>query len=134
MRALADMVSRVPAQRRILLMSQAGDRSDADIRELVRAACEMQPDRLLTCDLPGYERGREPGTIPSLIREFAVNTGLAAEQVRISDDPVSAVSDALDDARPGDLLVLLALTQREAVLELVRAFTVRQTVPNTPTV
>jgi UDP-N-acetylmuramyl tripeptide synthase len=133
MRALAAMVSRVPAQRRVLLMSQAGDRTDGDIRELVNTALEMQPERLLTCDLPGYERGRAAGDIPTLIRGFALAAGMDEGAIDICADPVSAVRAALDNARPGDLLVLLALSQREEVLAQLAAFIDRRTVPKTPT-
>jgi len=119
MRALARMVAAMPAQRRVLLMSQAGDRADRDIRDMVNAALEMHPDHLVTCDLPGYERGRAPGAIPALIRGFAVAAGLAPGAIDIFTDPVSSVRAVLDDARPGDLLVLLALSQRDDVLRLI---------------
>jgi hypothetical protein len=53
--------------------------------------------------------------------------------IDICADPVSAVRAALDNARPGDLLVLLALSQREEVLAQLAAFIDRRTVPKTPT-
>lgn len=124
-RAVADMVSGMPARRRIVLLSQAGDRTDADIHAMVRTACRMQPGLLLTCDLPGYERGRPPGEVPRLIHGFALDEGMAEDAVRIFPDPVAAVSAALETARQDDLLVLLALSQRDRVLQLVRDFTRR---------
>ena len=119
MRALAEAVRGVGSDRVILLMGQAGDRSDEDIAALVRAGCSMRPDRLLVSELPGYERGREPFTVPRLIRRDALDCGLAEEQIEIFPEPREATRHALDQARGGDLLVLLALTQRQEALALV---------------
>jgi len=106
----------------ILLMGQAGDRSDRDIAELVRAACEMRPTRLLVAELPGYERGRQPFEVPELIRQDAISCGQDSDRIEIFDGPREATRAALQQAQPGDLLVLLALTQRQEAIALVRDF------------
>jgi cyanophycin synthetase len=122
MTALADAVRRVPAERVILLMGQAGDRLDKDIKDLTKAACSMKPDKLLISELPGYERGREPFVVPGVIRNAGLEAGICAETIRIFPDPKNATKQALDEALPGDLLVLLALTQRQEALALVHEF------------
>ncbi|MGD2129262.1 MAG: Mur ligase family protein [Lysobacterales bacterium] len=122
MAALADTVKQVPAQRVVLLMGQAGDRKDEDIAALVRAACEMQPDRLLVADLPGYERGRQPFEVADLIRGEALRCGMPEDAVEVHPGPRVATARALEKARPGDLLVLLALTERKEALSLVHEF------------
>ncbi len=122
MRALAKMMTRLPAQRRLMLMSQAGDRLDRDIRDMTRAACGMQPDLLLLCELPGYERGREPGVVPALIRSAALECGVPPGAISNYANPREAVAAALEQAKPGDLLVLLVLTQRDEVLALLHDF------------
>jgi len=122
MRALADVVGRVSAERVVVLFGQAGDRTDQEIAGLVRAACEMHPERLLIAELPGYERGRQPFEVPRLIRQDALASGLDAARIEIFPDPQEATRSALAQARPGDLLVLLALTQRKEALALVHAF------------
>lgn len=126
MAALAAAVRETPAERVVLLMGQAGDRLDDDIRELVEAACAMGPDRLLVAELPGYERGRAPGEVPALIRRFAQEAGVPEGAIEHFDGPGSATQSALQGARPGDLLVLLALTQRQEALKLVREFLAEQ--------
>ncbi len=123
MTALADMVAAVPAERRVLLMGQAGDRSNDDIRDLTVAACRLSPDRLLVTEVPGYERGRAPGEVPGLIAASAMAAGVGREAISTFNAPVEAVKEALENAQPGDLLVLLALTQRGEVLELIHRFT-----------
>jgi UDP-N-acetylmuramyl tripeptide synthase len=121
-RALTDMLSRVPAERRILLLSQAGDRSDEAIADMTAQACTLDPTRLLLCDLPGYERGREPGEVPALIEAAARQRGVAAAAIEQHASPVEAVAAALDSAQAGDLLILLVLTQRDEALRRIRKF------------
>jgi UDP-N-acetylmuramyl tripeptide synthase len=122
MKALADSVRQVPAERVMLLMGQAGDRLDKDIADLVRAACSMKPDELLVSELPGYERGREPFAVPAIIKNEAIAAGIPEHRIEIFPDPREATTFALANARPGDLLVLLALTQRQDALALVHEF------------
>jgi UDP-N-acetylmuramyl tripeptide synthase len=122
MKALADMVRQLGSDRVVLLMGQAGDRLDKDIRDLTRAACSMRPDHLLVSELPGYERGRETGVVSALIRESAIEAGVPEQAIERFPCPKEATKLALSQARPGDLLVLLALTQREEALALVNEF------------
>ena len=122
MSALADAVRQVQAERVVVLLGQAGDRTDKDIRDMTRAACSMEPDLLLVCELPGYERGREPYAVPGVIREAALQAGIPADSITLFPSPKDATKQALEQARQGDLLVLLALTQRQETLALVHKF------------
>jgi len=122
MRALAESVRQVYAERIILLIGQAGDRSDQDIIALLRAACSVNPDQLLVAELPGYERGRKSFEVPELIRQEAIRLGIPASAIEIFPGPADATASALDRAGPGDLLVLLALTQRAEALSMVHNF------------
>lgn len=122
MSALAEAVRQVEAERVVLLMGQAGDRLDKDIGDLTRAACSMKPDQLLICELPGYERGREPFAVPHVIREAALQEGIPDDSISLFPGPKDATKQALEQARPGDLLVLLALAQRQEALALVHEF------------
>ena len=103
-------------------MGQAGDRSDDEIGGFLSAACELNPVRLLVCDMPGYERGRPPGKVAELIYQLAIDKGLPEETVAMFQTPVEGVKNALASAQKGDCLVLLALTQRGEVTELVQEF------------
>jgi len=122
MLALAEMVSRIPAKHRVLLIGQAGDRSDKDIADMVRAACGIRPDAILACALPGYERGRPQSEVQAVIRKAATESGVRPENIVDHDNPVDAAASALAHAQAGHLLVFLALTQREEVLQLVHNF------------
>ncbi len=121
-KAISDTVKAFHAQRYIVLMGQAGDRLNKDIDDLVRAVCELKPDRLLACELPGYERGRGSMEVPARIRNVAIVEGVPEDRVTLFTSPLDGVQDALAGATKGDCLVLLALTQRDEVLALIRAF------------
>lgn len=122
LKAVADTVNAFKARRNIVLMGQAGDRSDEEIAGFVRAACDLKPAKLLVCDMAGYERGREPGVVAKLIQKLAMDHGLAQNAVVMVDSPVEGVKHALESAQQGDCLVLLALTQRAEVTGLVQEF------------
>jgi UDP-N-acetylmuramyl tripeptide synthase len=122
MRALADTVLALEPKRVILMMGQAGDRSDEAIRELTRAALQMRPDILLINELPGYERGRPVTEPPAVIRTEALANGMLPEQLHMMPDPLHSARHALEMSREGDLLVLLAHVQRKEILQLVHDF------------
>jgi len=126
LKAVADTVRAFKASRNIVLMGQAGDRSDREIAAFVRAACELLPERLLVCDMPGYERGRLPGAVADMIGRLAINEGLPKETVKHFNAPLEGVQYALDTAQEGDCLVLLALTQRNEALAMVQDFVAAQ--------
>lgn len=125
LKAISDTVQAFNAKRHIVLMGQAGDRTDQDIQDFVNAACDLNPRPLLVCDLPNYERGRETGVVSEMIREFALDAGVPQDAIAMFKSPVEGVRHALAGAKKGDCLVLLALTQRDEVLEMVQSF-VRQ--------
>jgi UDP-N-acetylmuramyl tripeptide synthase len=121
-RAVRDTVRAFDAKRNIVLIGQAGDRTDQDIRNLVSAICDLKPSRLLVCDMPGYERGRQAWVVAEMIRELAIAEGVPKDAVSMFKSPLDGVRQALADARDGDCLVLLAFTQRNEVLAMLREF------------
>ena len=123
--AIRETVNAFNARRNIVLIGQAGDRSDQDINDLVKAACKLNPQRLLICELPGYERGRQTGVVPELIAGFARQAGVSEDAMTVFPSPLEGVTRALQEAREGDCLVLLALTQRNEVLAKLRGFVAR---------
>jgi len=121
-RAIRDTVRAFDAERYIVLIGQAGDRTDPDIHALVSAVCDLDPSRLLVCDMPGYERGRKAWEVAGMISRFAIAEGMPEEAVSLFKCPLDGVKQALAEARDGDCLVLLAFTQRNEVLALLREF------------
>ena len=103
-------------------MGQAGDRSDKESASFVSAACDLHPEPLLVCDMPGYERGRSPGVVAELIGQLAIDEGVPPGDIKQFGTPLDGVKYALSTAQQGDCLVLLALTQRDESLALVQDF------------
>ncbi len=109
MSALFDMARAIPAARRVLCFGQAGDRTDELIRELARDAWAIGLDRVVVSELAKYHRGREYGDVFRIIRDELLNNGATQEQVGHHETELESLQDALDWARPGDLVIMLAL-------------------------
>ena len=89
-----------------LLLGQAGNREDAEIRELARVAASFQPDYIVLKDMDGMLRGRASGEVPAILRAELDRHGLGAERVTEQLDEVAAARSLLEWARPGDTVVL----------------------------
>ena len=87
MAALAGMVAALPARRRLVLLGQAGDRSDESIRELARSALALQPDRIVLKEMDRYLRGRRPGEVPGLMADELTRRGVPATAMRPAGRP-----------------------------------------------
>lgn len=113
MTAILDTAGRLEAERMIVLVSQAGDRSDADIAALARTVWAAGPALVVAADVPRYLRGRAPGEVPALIRAALRRAGASDEQVAVTGSPPDGVAVALAHARPGDLLCLMILSDKD---------------------
>ena len=135
MRALGDFVERLatpPAGAtatgggvggtRIAVIATAGDRRDADIRELGRAAAPHFDSIIVREDR--NNRGRRRGATAALIEDglrAAMAEGAArCREVRIITDELEATRAALDAAGDGDLVVLCVDYANEVWKELQR--------------
>ncbi|MFT5452651.1 MAG: cyanophycin synthetase [Enterobacterales bacterium] len=115
--AVIDTVAAMPANRRLITLGHAGDRSDRDIINLTDVATTLNPDIVITAELEGYLRGRELGEIPKLIKQRLMETGFDEEQVIYAESNLEGAKQAMKWAQKGDFIVLLALDQREEIFE-----------------
>jgi cyanophycin synthetase len=118
MLALVAVAKTIPAQRRLLLVGQAGDRSDEAIRELARAAWTLRPDHIVVKEMESYLRGRALGEIPGLLADEFSRLGVHREAISWAGPEFAGVRRALEWARPEDLLVLAVHEDLPAVLDL----------------
>jgi len=117
--ALLRTAAALPAERRLILIGQAGDRDDEAIRHLARQTWAAQPDRVIVKDLPQYLRGREPGEVPRILTDELVACGAEASAIGLAEGDLDAVRQALAWCRSGDLLLLIAHEERDQVLALI---------------
>jgi UDP-N-acetylmuramyl tripeptide synthase len=116
--ALAHMTAALPAQRRAIVIGQAGDRDDESIREFARAAWAIRPEHVFIKEMEVYLRGREPGIVPALIESELLRAGAGPHLLSRWPTELAAVHAALAWARAGDLLLLTTHAQREEVVAL----------------
>lgn len=120
MASLSQTAASLPAQRRLLLFGQAGDREDAQLTELARAAWTTQPfDHVIVKEMPAMLRGRAEGDVSTVLVNALTKAGARPEAIELAPNEVAGVRAALSWARPGDLLVLGVHTDRKVVLALV---------------
>jgi cyanophycin synthetase len=118
MAALVKLAQTLPAKRRLVLVGQAGDRNDEAIRALARSAWELDPDYVIAKDMEGYLRGRAPGEVPDILADEFTRLGLPDRALSRGGPEIAAVREALEWARPGDLLVLAVHEDRRGVIAL----------------
>jgi cyanophycin synthetase len=89
-----------------LLLGQAGNREDKDIKALAKVAASFNPDLIVLKDIDGYERGRAAGEVPEILRSALTENGISFEHILVHLDEVEAVRSLLAWSRPGDVLAL----------------------------
>ena len=117
MHAVFELATALPARRRLLAFGQAGDRPDALIESLARAAWEIGLDQVLVSELADYHRGREHGEVFNLIHEELIRCGASDDQIHHFEEEIEALEFALNWARPGDLVIMLALGRAPEIHE-----------------
>ena len=115
MEALFDMARALPAKRRLLAFAQAGDRTDASIRELAASAWSIGLDAVVVSELEAYARGRDQGEVYGIIHDALINSGAREDQIEHHMEETESLDAALDWARPGDLVIMLALSARDEI-------------------
>jgi UDP-N-acetylmuramyl tripeptide synthase len=99
--------ARWPANRRILLVGQAGDRTDQDLSDLTEVIADLNPDEVVLKHMDKYLRGRPSGEVVERLHRGLVEAGYPAAQLREVPDEQTGVSSMIDASRAGDLLILL---------------------------
>ena len=132
--ALTKALGTIPANRRLYLCGQAGDRSDEDIYGMTKVIREAEPDEIIIKELPGKLRGRELGEVPALIRGYLSDMDYPAENIQFAASEYDATVKAFEWARPGDLLALLVYAERDKALALMQKLRDENWQPGQPVV
>ncbi|GAC16270.1 Mur ligase family protein [Aliiglaciecola lipolytica] len=116
--AMINTAKQLPANRYIVMFSNAGDRSDADIQQLTDEVRKLDADHYIIAELERYLRGRQVYELPKMVSAYLQRQGVEAALVECVDSPLSGAKLALSLCRPGDVLVLFCLDQREEIHQL----------------
>ncbi|WP_170382466.1 cyanophycin synthetase [Ruegeria atlantica] len=102
MAALADQLE--VKGRRLCVVAMPGDRRDEDIIDGA-AALAGHFDHFI-CKADDRRRGRGHDEVPQMMRQALIDNGVDDAGITIIPDEVEAVTAALEQAAPGDLLVI----------------------------
>ena len=120
MNAMASTTAQMPAKRKFLMLSHAGDRSDQDIINMTKSALTMKPDVLIAAEIVDYLRGRAPGEVSHLIAKTAIESGLSAENIYFAADPYQGTLQIINQLSSQDLALLMVLSGRDKVIDLLK--------------
>ncbi|MCZ6598437.1 MAG: Mur ligase family protein, partial [Planctomycetota bacterium] len=123
MRAMVAAAGALPAERRLVVLGQAGDRDDEAIRELARAAWELRPDLVVVKAMPEYARGRDPAEVPRILRDELRTLGARPETLAHAANDLESLHRALEWARAGDVLLVPVHAQRAEILAFLEGLT-----------
>ncbi|MEY2804267.1 MAG: cyanophycin synthetase [Pseudomonadota bacterium] len=114
-KALVQAVSNLPAQRRSVVISGAGDRRDDDIREQTRIIGDVFDEVVLYQD--ACQRGRVDGEVLGLLRQ-GLEGARRTEQIEEIHGEFKAIDQAMDRLRSGDLCLILIDQVEEALAHI----------------
>jgi cyanophycin synthetase len=112
MLALVGAVNTMPAKRRVVVISGAGDRRDEDIRQQTRILGDVFDEVVLYQDQ--CQRGREDGEVIALLREGLEGARRTSEIKEIRGEFV-AIDSALERLSEGELCLILVDQVDEAL-------------------
>lgn len=118
MEAMANTTANMLADRKYLMLSHAGDRSDNEIINLTKTALKMMPDYIVVAELEQYLRGRELGEVPKLIADTAIKFGMDANNIYFTKSPFTGAKHIVNQLKPNDLALLMVLSERDDIVKL----------------
>lgn len=115
--ALVSAVEAMPARKRVVVISGAGDRRDEDIRQQTAILGDAFDDLILYEDQ--CQRGREDGEVLALLRE-GLKDARRARHVEEIRGEFLATDTALKRLQPGDLCLVLIDQVEEALAHIAK--------------
>ncbi len=116
-KALVQAVTNLPAKRRSVVISGAGDRRDEDIKEQTRIIGNVFDDVILYQD--ACQRGRVDGEVLALLRE-GLKGASKTEKVEEIYGEFLAIDHAMNNLKPGELCLILIDQVEEALNHIMK--------------
>ena len=117
MLALVQAVQAMPATRRSVVISGAGDRRDQDIRQQTEILGDAFEEVVLFEDQ--CQRGRQDGEVIALLRQGLANASKTTRTAEIRGEFL-AIDTALDRLAPGELCLILVDQVEEAMAHIAK--------------
>lgn len=118
MQAMAVTTANIKAQRKFLMLSHAGDRTDSEIINMTKTALKMQPDFIIAVEVEPYLRGRALGEVPQLIIDTALADGVKQHNIFTFKSPFAGAKYIIEQLQADDLALLMVLSERDEITEL----------------
>ena len=115
MRAVVSTANQLGGKRKVAMFSHAGDRSDKEIKDLTDAVAGLDADLYVVSELERYLRGRNRGEISGIAASHLRSLGVSNEKIKLVDDPIQGTHIATANLKPGDLVLLFVLADREPI-------------------
>ena len=115
--ALVNAIDNMPARRRSVVISGAGDRRDDDISQQTEILGDAFDDVILYQD--ACQRGREDGEVIALLRAGLADAQRTSETLEITGEFL-AIDTALGRLNPGDLCLILIDQVEDALVHIAR--------------
>ena len=115
MRAVVNTINQMPAKQKFVAFSHGGDRSNQEIFDLTEAVTGLDASLYIITELERYLRGRELGEIPKIVSDYLQQKSIPEQKIRIAADPLEGAKIAMEQANPGDVVLLFVLADREQV-------------------
>jgi cyanophycin synthetase len=115
MQAMAVTTANIKAQRKFLMLSHAGDRTDSEIINMTKTALKMQPDFIIAVEVEPYLRGRALGEVPQLIIDTALASGVKQHNIFTFKSPFTGAKYIIEQLQADDLALLMVLSEREEI-------------------
>ncbi|HEX7151267.1 MAG TPA: cyanophycin synthetase [Thermoanaerobaculia bacterium] len=104
--AMSELAAGLRRGRLICVFGLPGDRRDEDLQKSASVIARSFDRVIVREDLD--RRGRKPGVVPKLIHEALVAAGMGESQIVERHDEAEAIALAVSEAKPGDLIVIVA--------------------------
>jgi cyanophycin synthetase len=113
--ALVNAVNTMPASRRSVVISGAGDRRDQDIRQITEILGDSFDEVVIFEDQ--CQRGRSDGEVMALLREGLAGAKKATQRFEIYGEFL-AIDQAMDALQDGELCLILVDQVEEAMAHI----------------
>jgi cyanophycin synthetase len=130
--ALCELVEALRRGRLIAVLGIPGDRRDVDLRESARIVAQTFDRVIVREDF--NRRGRAKGEVPAILRQALLAAGKKEDEIVMMLDEREALTLAVTEAQPGDLVVVFADKPEyaAAVLEELRRAHAPEIKPHAP--